>query len=182
LSEMFNHSELDIVRRHGGNMHREHVDDQSDAGTIGQRPQQRPRVLIRESNFDIEDADKPTVRPEGRLSGPYKHVSWTTEAFGEKVADMFLSTSSSARRPPCASSSLRPPSASPGSSNRTSSIALAAARASANLSEAPSQTVRAASQPRSDGSRTPSITSRHRTKKADRAGYTARPCSAHRAR
>ncbi|KAH7073379.1 hypothetical protein FB567DRAFT_611632 [Paraphoma chrysanthemicola] len=73
LSEMFNHSELDIIRKHGGNMHREHVDDHSDAGTISGRGQHRPRVLIRESTFDTEDVETQSIRPEGRLSGPYKH-------------------------------------------------------------------------------------------------------------
>ena len=72
LSEMFNHAELDIVRKHGGNMHREHVDDQDDASTINHRP----RVLIQDQGmFDVHEAEKASPKPDGRLSGPYKHVS-----------------------------------------------------------------------------------------------------------
>jgi hypothetical protein len=72
LSEMFNHGELDTVRRFGGNMHRDHLED-SDDKTNGA---QRPRLLIQDqSTFDVESAEKPPPKPEGRLSGPYKHVS-----------------------------------------------------------------------------------------------------------
>jgi hypothetical protein len=73
LSKMFNNSELDIVRKHGGNMHRE-VSDQDDASTI----HHRPRVLIQDqSTFDSPQEDhKPNPKIDGRLSGPYKHVSW----------------------------------------------------------------------------------------------------------
>ncbi|KAF2031294.1 hypothetical protein EK21DRAFT_63599 [Setomelanomma holmii] len=73
LSEMLNHSELDIVRKHGGNMHREHLDDQSEGGSVNGSRQQRPRVLIRPHSYDLEEGEKTSVRPEGRLSGPYKH-------------------------------------------------------------------------------------------------------------
>jgi hypothetical protein len=72
LSEMFNHSELDIVRKHGGSMHREQVEEQDDASTI----QHKPRLLIQDqSTFDVDKAQKPNLTSEGRLSGPYKHVS-----------------------------------------------------------------------------------------------------------
>ncbi|KAJ4374217.1 hypothetical protein N0V83_002958 [Neocucurbitaria cava] len=69
LSEMFNHSELDTVRKFGGNMHREHLEDQDDGHGGG-----KPRLLIQDqSTFDIDKAEKPPPKPEGRLSGPYKH-------------------------------------------------------------------------------------------------------------
>lgn len=71
LSEMFNHSELDTVRKFGGNMHREHLEDQDTASM-----QHRPRLLIQDqSTFDVDKAEKPTPKADGKLSGPYKHVS-----------------------------------------------------------------------------------------------------------
>jgi hypothetical protein len=75
LSEMFNNSELDIVRKHGGNMHREHVDAQDDAGAI----HMRPRLLIQDQGeFEGADRERMAANPkvDGRLSGPYKHVSY----------------------------------------------------------------------------------------------------------
>ncbi|XPS71536.1 hypothetical protein M3J09_003718 [Ascochyta lentis] len=70
LSEMLNHAELDTVRRFGGNMHRDHLEDQDDKAS----GVQRPRLLIQDqSTFDIETAEKPLPKPDGRLSGPYKH-------------------------------------------------------------------------------------------------------------
>jgi hypothetical protein len=73
LSEMFNHSELDTVRKHGGNMHREHLEEQDDGASI----MHRPRLLIKDTNsFDVEKALEVPLKPEGRLSGVYKHVSY----------------------------------------------------------------------------------------------------------
>ncbi|CAO2657285.1 Nn.00g034110.m01.CDS01 [Neocucurbitaria sp. VM-36] len=69
LSEMFNHSELDTVRKFGGNMHREHLEEQDDGHGGG-----KPRLLIQDqSTFDVDKPEKPAPKPEGRLSGPYKH-------------------------------------------------------------------------------------------------------------
>jgi hypothetical protein len=77
LSEMYNDSELDTIRRHGGKMHREHLTDQDDASV-----HHRPRVLIQDqSTFDVDRAEKPSPRAEGRLSGPYKHVSHPNPPF-----------------------------------------------------------------------------------------------------
>ena len=77
LSEMFNHGELDTVRKFGGNMHRDHLEG-SDDKTNGA---QRPRLLIQDqSTFDVESAERPPPKPEGRLAGPYKHVSRTCPA------------------------------------------------------------------------------------------------------
>lgn len=73
LCEMFNHAELDTVRKFGGNMHREHLEDQDDSNAFNGG---RPRLLIQDqSTFDVDKPEKPAPRPEGRLSGPYKHVS-----------------------------------------------------------------------------------------------------------
>ncbi|UPX13651.1 uncharacterized protein EKO05_0004151 [Ascochyta rabiei] len=70
LSEMLNNGELDTVRKFGGNMHRDHLGDQDDKAS----GVQRPRLLIQDqSTFDVETAEKPLLKPEGRLVGPYKH-------------------------------------------------------------------------------------------------------------
>jgi len=70
LSEMFNNVELDTVRKYGGNMHRDHVDEQDDKASI----MGRPRLLIKDqSTVDIEGAERPLPKADGRLSGPYKH-------------------------------------------------------------------------------------------------------------
>ncbi|KAI4929356.1 uncharacterized protein J4E92_005020 [Alternaria infectoria] len=70
LSEMFNNTELDTVRKYGGNMHREHLEEQDDASM-----QHKPRLLIQDqSTFDVDRAEKPAInKADGRLSGPYKH-------------------------------------------------------------------------------------------------------------
>jgi hypothetical protein len=78
LSEMFNNTELETVRRHGGNMHRDHVEEQDDKASI----MGRPRLLIQDqSTLDVESAEKPLPKAEGRLSGPYKHVSWRRHCY-----------------------------------------------------------------------------------------------------
>ncbi|KAF2022268.1 hypothetical protein BU24DRAFT_332765, partial [Aaosphaeria arxii CBS 175.79] len=70
LSEMFNNAELDTVRKFGGNMHREHVDDERDDVSM----RNRPRLLIKDpSNSDTETTVAPSPKAEGRLSGVYKH-------------------------------------------------------------------------------------------------------------
>ncbi|KAH7126861.1 hypothetical protein B0J11DRAFT_526637 [Dendryphion nanum] len=69
LSEMFNNVELDTVRRFGGNMHREHLEEQDDASMF-----HRPRLLIKDPGSGDEEKPVPsTLRAEGRLSGVYKH-------------------------------------------------------------------------------------------------------------
>ena len=72
LCEMFNHAELDTIKRFGGSMHKEHVEEQDDASLYGAH---RPRLLIKDpSSGDTEKAEMAPVKPEGRLSGVYKHV------------------------------------------------------------------------------------------------------------
>ncbi|KAF1941260.1 hypothetical protein EJ02DRAFT_348222 [Clathrospora elynae] len=69
LSEMFTHTELDTVRRFGGNMHKETIEDQDSANM-----NHRPRLLIQDrSTFDVDRAEKPQPAPDGRLTGPYKN-------------------------------------------------------------------------------------------------------------
>ncbi|KAF2000224.1 hypothetical protein P154DRAFT_534889 [Amniculicola lignicola CBS 123094] len=68
LCEMFNNVELDTVRKFGGSMHREHLED-DDASTY-----HRPRLLLNDTRGSSPEAPRPlTAKPEGRLSGVYKH-------------------------------------------------------------------------------------------------------------
>jgi len=71
LSEMFNLAELDIVRRHGGKMHREHVEESEDASW------HRPRLLLqdRAPGAASPDAVMETTTVHGKLSGVYQNVS-----------------------------------------------------------------------------------------------------------
>lgn len=72
LSEMFNHTELDTVRRYGGSMHRELLDEPDDASM-----HHRSRILLRDpgnGNGDISPV-RLGKKPEGALSGVYQHVS-----------------------------------------------------------------------------------------------------------
>lgn len=74
LSEMFNHSELDMVKQHGGNMHREHVGEDDGRSTRGNNPGRGgPRVLIKDLS-DFETAATTSLMGEGRLQGVYKNV------------------------------------------------------------------------------------------------------------
>ncbi|KAF2641641.1 hypothetical protein P280DRAFT_396882 [Massarina eburnea CBS 473.64] len=71
LGEMFNNTELETVRRHGGNMHKEHLEDQDDGMSMREH---RPRVLIKDmTSFDVEKTATGGVKPQGRLAGVYKH-------------------------------------------------------------------------------------------------------------
>jgi len=76
LSEMFNLAELDIVRRYGGRMHREHVEENDDSNSSWQRP----RLLLINPSPDGQDRDhdkrqdQPS-RVHGKLAGVYQHVS-----------------------------------------------------------------------------------------------------------
>jgi hypothetical protein len=132
LSEMFNNVELDTVRKHGGNMHRDHVDEQDDKASI----MGRPRLLIKDqSTLDVEDAERPLPKADGRLSGPYKHVSLRTCVAiceMERYTDYEPSTSSCVPRHHCAFCSHRRAFACLASSSRPSSTASAAATASAS--------------------------------------------------
>ena len=56
LSEMFNGSELETVRQHGGRMHSELVDP-GDTASI--RASNKPRLLIQDSSSEGEKVDKP---------------------------------------------------------------------------------------------------------------------------
>jgi len=77
LSEMFNMAELEIVRKHGGHMHREQVESQENNGTAWQRP----RLLLQDHSAEdvglsaaqLRD-DPERIHHHGKLSGVYQHV------------------------------------------------------------------------------------------------------------
>ena len=73
LSEMFNLAELDTVKKSGGRMHREHVDDNDDSGSGWHRP----RLLLKDEHGNNEEKpiDYRAKWVHGRLSGVYTHVS-----------------------------------------------------------------------------------------------------------
>ena len=82
---MFNGAELDTVRRHGGSMHREYVDD-SDSDSINGGNTQRPRLMLSDPTQEILDKQKEQIAPgvpqaekeriNGRLAGVYQNVSY----------------------------------------------------------------------------------------------------------
>ncbi|KAF2084332.1 hypothetical protein K490DRAFT_49535 [Saccharata proteae CBS 121410] len=72
LSEMFNMDELETVRRHGGAMHREHVDDETETGV----PFHRPRLILNDPSPEMAkdgDFNFHTVKTSGKLAGIYQH-------------------------------------------------------------------------------------------------------------
>lgn len=128
LCEMFNHAELDIARKHGGNMHREQLVERDDASII----QGRPRVLIQDQGMlDVHEVERQGLKAEGRLSGPYKHVRRRQRFCAKPHTDICDSTSLSALRPLFAFCSPRRLSASQGSCSLNSWTALAAPNACA---------------------------------------------------
>lgn len=77
LSEMFNMQELETVRKHGGNMHRETLDEDEGTSVRGGQPP-KARVVIKDTgNYGDEGrrSDLP-AKAEGRLQGVYKHVGF----------------------------------------------------------------------------------------------------------
>jgi hypothetical protein len=66
LSEMLNQGELNTIRRHGGKMHGEGVEE--DVESVGS---QQPRLLLK----DPDTLTSPAGSVNGRLSGIYQHVS-----------------------------------------------------------------------------------------------------------
>lgn len=84
LAEMFNGTELDTVRRHGGSMHREYVDD-SDSDSVHGGNGQRPRLMLSDPTQEILDKHRDQIAPgvpaaekeriNGRLAGVYQNVS-----------------------------------------------------------------------------------------------------------
>ncbi|KAK8226750.1 hypothetical protein HDK77DRAFT_384708 [Phyllosticta capitalensis] len=71
LSEMFNQAELDCVRKYGGRMHQEVVDELDDTASV--RP--RPRLLLKDPSPTLSKPSEPfgNFRSNGKLSGIYQH-------------------------------------------------------------------------------------------------------------
>ncbi|KAF2172054.1 hypothetical protein M409DRAFT_62879 [Zasmidium cellare ATCC 36951] len=79
LSEMFNGAELDTVRKFGGRMHKEYVDESDRESLHG-----RPRLLLKDPSQEILDKEKRSMsesaaatsvkeRLNGKLEGVYQH-------------------------------------------------------------------------------------------------------------
>ena len=73
LSEMLNVAELDTVRKHGGNMHRERQYEDDDSASIAGL--HKPRLLLKETSPVLENSYTLNSRGGGKLSGVYQHVS-----------------------------------------------------------------------------------------------------------
>lgn len=79
LSEMFNGAELDTVRKFGGRMHKEYVDDSDRESLYGGRP----RLLLKDPSSELLDREKRSAsvtstvkeRLNGKLEGVYQNVS-----------------------------------------------------------------------------------------------------------
>jgi len=92
LSEMFNGVELDTVRRYGGSMHREYVDD-SDSDSVNGGTAQRPRLVLSDPTQELLDRQKEQIAPgipsaekeriNGKLVGVYQNVSFINSELRE---------------------------------------------------------------------------------------------------
>lgn len=67
LSEMLNQGELATIKRHGGKMHRQVVEEDMESVTSSQQP----RLLLK----DPDTLTTPATSVNGRLNGIYQHVS-----------------------------------------------------------------------------------------------------------
>ena len=72
LSEMLNQGELSTIRKHGGKMHREVVEE--DVESVASHP---ARLLLK----DPDTLAPPMGSVNGRLSGVYQHVSRSFRAY-----------------------------------------------------------------------------------------------------
>jgi hypothetical protein len=74
LSEMFNVTEIDLVRRCGGRMHGDRVDPGDDS----QATMQRPRLLLKDTSNPYKDRifRDPSLA-NGKLGGIYQNVSFS---------------------------------------------------------------------------------------------------------
>ena len=77
LSEMLNMAELETVRKHGGQMHREYQDEDADS----RQAPHMPRLLLQEPNTAGETpVFDQGGRRSGRLSGIYQNVRHSLQA------------------------------------------------------------------------------------------------------
>ncbi|KAJ0341351.1 hypothetical protein COL922a_002318 [Colletotrichum nupharicola] len=70
LSEMFNMTELETVRRRGGNMHRVPQDEEHAATSTNWH---KPRILIQDETSSIQQYNSAPTIHSGKLSGVYEH-------------------------------------------------------------------------------------------------------------
>ncbi|KAJ0278452.1 hypothetical protein Brms1b_003583 [Colletotrichum noveboracense] len=70
LSEMFNMTELEAVRRRGGNMHRVPQDEEHAATSTNWH---KPRILIQDETSSIQQHNSAPTIHSGKLSGVYEH-------------------------------------------------------------------------------------------------------------
>lgn len=82
LSEMLNPLELQTVQRWGGRMHREQVDDESNARALG--AVHKPRLLLKDSG-DAPKAFNLNTRGGGVLSGVFQHVRLPIQSRGSST-------------------------------------------------------------------------------------------------
>lgn len=71
LSEMLNMAELETVRKHGGRMHREYQDEDSEASRSG--VPHMPRLLLQEPTTEVNSTYDHDSQQSGKLSGIYQH-------------------------------------------------------------------------------------------------------------
>ncbi|CAF9903187.1 MAG: hypothetical protein HETSPECPRED_000146 [Heterodermia speciosa] len=71
LSEMLNMGELETVRRHGGRMHREYQDEETESQR--NTALHKPRLLLEEPSIDPAHAYVPGKGRSGKLSGIYQN-------------------------------------------------------------------------------------------------------------
>lgn len=98
LSEMFNQNEIETVRKTGGRMHREQVEEDESASIYHQ-----PRLLLKDSpplGSYSEVFGK--VRNNGKLAGIYSHVSQHPRSSSISHTNVDTSISSSVRTRPFA--------------------------------------------------------------------------------
>lgn len=78
LTEMFNHTELEMVRKFGGSMHRDYVDDSDRESIVSHRPRLRlndPTTdLLQRPSRQLRDSTESNERFNGRLEGVYQNV------------------------------------------------------------------------------------------------------------
>lgn len=96
LSEMFNGAELDTVRRYGGRMHKEYVDDSDRESLHG-----RSRLLLKDTTQEVyakgsrsSSASGVKERINGKLQGVYQDVSFLGVSIAEYANQLTVRTDS----------------------------------------------------------------------------------------
>ncbi len=106
LSEMLNMAELETVRKHGGRMHREYQDEESETARSG--APHMPRLLLQEPSTDEVPGLSHSERQSGKLSGIYQNVNEGGHGANSRML-MGNSTFSFGPTPPSVYFSHRPP-------------------------------------------------------------------------